>query len=151
MGISFNFFDKAAAENEEIEKLVAKEKAAMTEEEKKAEEEKLQADFEKLLAAAELHIAEKQKQIDKKKIEEFRRFSKMAVAVAQVFELNVDIHDSSNGLYGVIAFKADSIMLVKAAPELAKKTFAELLAAATETIITQKQEQIEIQLSYDFY
>ena len=66
MGISFNFFDKAAAENQEIEMLVAKEKAAMTEEEKKAEEEKLKADFEKLLQKAELNIVEKQKQIDKK-------------------------------------------------------------------------------------
>lgn len=151
MGISFNFFDKAVAEMEEIEKLVAEENAAMTEEEKKAEEEKTKAEFEKILQKAELNIAKKQKQIDKKKMEEFRRLSKMAVGVAQIFELNVDIHDSSNGLYGIIAFKADSVMLVKDAPELAKKSFAALVAAATETIISQKQDLIEIQLSYDFY
>lgn len=151
MGISFNFYDKAAAEDAEIEKIVQAENAAMTEEEKKAEQEQMKIEFAEILRKAELDIGEKQQRIDQEKIKAFRELSKLAVSVAKDLELNVEIYDSENGLYGGIKFKADSIMIVEAVPELVKKAFVAVLAAATETLIFNREDYIEISMTYNFY
>jgi hypothetical protein len=151
MGISFNFFDKAAAEDAEIAKRVEEENAALTEEERAAEQEQRKIEFEELLRQAEINIAAKQKQINKGKVKAFRELSKLAVRVAKDLELNVEIYDSENGLYGGIRFRAESIMIVEAVPEPVKKTFAAIIAAATETLIYTKQEYIELSMTYNFY
>ena len=150
MGISFNFFDKAAAEDAEIAKIV-EEKAAMTEEERKQEEEIVKAEFKEILRKAKLNIAAKQKRIDEEKVKAFRELSKLAVRVAKDLELNVEIYDSENGLYGGIKFKAESIMIVEAVPELVKKAFVAVMAAADETLICKREEYIEIAMTYNFY
>jgi len=151
MGISFNFFDKAAAEDAEIAKLVEEENAAMTEEERKAEAELRKAEITEIIRQAELNIAEKQKQINQKKVKAFRELSKLAVRLAKDLELNVEIYDSENGLYGGIKFKAESIMIVEAVPEPVKKAFAAVIAAADETLILNREEYIEVSMTYNFY
>ena len=151
MGISFNFFDKDAAEDLEIEKIVEAEKAAMTEEQKKAEEQKAKEEFAEILKQAELNIAAKQKRIKAEKVKAYRELSKLAVRVAKDLELNVELYDSENGLYGGIKFKAESIMIVEAVPELIKKAFVAVLAAADETLICKREEYIEIAMTYNFY
>ena len=151
MGISFNFNDKHLAEMEEMEREIEAEKAAMTEEEKEAEKKQVELEFEQLLKMAQKDISEKQKKIDSKKVEEFKELSKLAVGVAGILELNIDIKVSENGLYGDIDIKADSIMIVKAAPKEAKQGFAMMIAAATETMIFSREDYIEMNLLYDFY
>lgn len=151
MGISFRFNDKSKAEWEEIKKEVEKENAAMTEEERAAEKQKLESDFEKLLKKAQENVEEKQKRIDSQKVQAFRELSKLAVAIAGIVELNIDIKDSENGLYGMINLTADDVMIVKETPIEAKRGFAALIGAATETMIFSKNNCIEIRLSYDFY
>ena len=151
MGISFKFNDKSKADWEEIEKEVEKENAAMTEEERAAEKKRLDIEFEKLLEKAQANIEEKQKKIDSQKIQDFRELSKLAVAIAGILELNIEIKDSDNGLYGMIHLTTDDVMIVKETPIEAKKGFAALIGAATETMIFSKNNCIEIRLSYDFY
>lgn len=151
MGISFRFNDKSKAELEELAKEVERENAAMTEEERAAEKIRLDNEFEKLLEKAQANIEEKQKRIDGQKVQAFREISKLAVAVAGILELNIEIKDSDNGLYGMIHITADDIMIVKETPIEAKKGFAALIGAATETMIFNKNNCIEIRLSYDFY
>jgi hypothetical protein len=51
----------------------------------------------------------------------------------------------------MIHITADDIMIVKETPIEAKKGFAALIGAATETMIFNKNNCIEIRLSYDFY
>lgn len=150
MNISFNFNDKSREELEEIAKEVAAEKAKLTVEELEKENQKLQEDFEKLLIAAEKNVAEKQKRIDQKKIDQFRVVCSMAIQAAKDFDLNVEVKDSSNELYGVIKFQADSIMIVGAAPKSLKKRFCQVLEAADEILIDNKGDKVEIMLSYDF-
>lgn len=151
MGISFRFNDKSKAELEELAKEVERENATMTEEERAAEKIRLDNEFEKLLEKAQTNIEEKQKRIDGQKVQAFRELSKLAVAVAGILELNIEIKDSDNGLYGMIHITADDIMIVKESPIEAKKGFAALIGAATETMIFNKNNCIEIRLSYDFY
>lgn len=151
MGISFNFNDQYLAEMEEIERKIDAERATMTVEERQAEKQQLEIEFKQILKKAEDLLTENQKNIDGKKIEEFKATCKLAFAISGILNLNIDIKESANGLYGAINIKADYIMILKEAPIEAKKGFAMLIAAATETIISGKEDNVEINLRYDFY
>ena len=71
--------------------------------------------------------------------------------VHAVHDFNIEIKDSDNGLYGMIHLTTDDVMIVKETPIEAKRGFAALIGAATETMIFNKNNCIEIRLSYDFY
>ena len=151
MGISYKFFDKAEAENEEIAKAVEAERAAMTDEEREKEKQKALSDVEMLMEMAERNISEKQKHISEEKVTAFRELSKVAVKLAEVLELNVDIEDSENGLYGIIKFSADSIIIVEFTPVYAKKALSDMIAAASEILVSYIEDKIELLLTYNFY
>ena len=151
MGISYKFFDKAEAENEEIAKAVEAERAAMTDEEREKEKQKALSDVEMLMEMAERNISEKQKHISEEKVTAFRELSKVAVKLAEVLELNVDIEDSDNGLYGIIKFSAESIIIVEFTPEYAKKALSNMIATASETLISYIEDKVELLLTYNFY
>ena len=151
MGISYKFFDKAEAENNEIAKTIETERAAMTEEEQEKEKEKALSEVEMLIEMSEKYIAEKQKRISEEKVAAFRELSDIAVKVAEILELNVDIEDSVNGLYGIIKFSAESIIIVEFTPEYAKKALSDMIATASETLVSYIEDKIELLLTYNFY
>jgi len=151
MGISYKFFDKAEAENNEIAKTIETERAAMTEEEQEKEKEKALSEVEMLIEMSEKYIAEKQKRISEEKVAAFRELSDIAVKVAEILELNVDIEDSENGLYGIIKFSAESIIIVEFTPEYAKKALSDMIATASETLVSYIEDKIELLLTYNFY
>jgi len=151
MGISYKFFDKAEAENNEIAKTIETERAAMTEEEQEKEKEKALSEVEMLIEMSEKYIAEKQKRISEEKVAAFRELSDIAVKVAEILELNVDIEESENGLYGIIKFSAESIIIVEFTPEYAKKALSDMIATASETLVSYIEDKIELLLTYNFY
>ena len=151
MGISYKFFDKAEAENDEIAKTIEAQRAAMTEEEMEEQKAKALSDVEMIIEMAEKNISEKQKRISEEKVAAFRELSNVAIKVAEILELNVDIEDSENGLYGIIKFSADSIIIVEFTPVYAKKALSDMIAAASETLVSYIEDKIELLLTYNFY
>lgn len=150
MNISFMFNDISKKEIEEIKREVDTKEALFGDKEKELQKKKNQEEFNKILIEYEKKVADKQKRIDQSKVKQFREVCKSALYAAKDFELNIEIKEKINDLYGSIKLEADCIMLLDIAPKVAKKRFCQVLEAADEILINSKDNMVEILLNYNF-
>ena len=148
MMIECKYYDINLARTEQMEKEIAEEKAALTEEEKLRQQKESDEGYKEIVRRGKEHERKYKKVPDAGKVEQFVRLQKAALRMAKMADMNINVMKMDDDTYGYIELAYNHCWFIQDMPRSCFTTMAALYEKA-HSIYTETQDNRVLQ-KFDF-
>ena len=148
MMIECKYYDISLARTEQMEKEIAEEKAALTEEEKLRQQKESDEGYKEIVRRGKEHERKYKKVPDAGKVEQFVRLQKAALRMAKMADMNINVMKMDDDTYGYIELAYNHCWFIQDMPRSCFTTMAALYEKA-HSIYTETQDNRVLQ-KFDF-
>ena len=148
MMIECKYYDISLARTEQMEKEIAEEKAALTEEEKLRQQKESDEGYKEIVRRGKEHARKYKKVPDAGKVEQFVQLQKVALRMAKMADMNITVMKMDDDTYGYIELAYNHCWFIQDMPRSCFTTMAALYEKA-HSIYTETQDDRVLQ-KFDF-
>ena len=148
MMIECKYYDISLARTEQMEKEIAEEKAALTEEEKLRQQKESDEGYKEIVRRGKEHERKYKKVPDAGKAEQFVQLQKVALRMAKRADMNITVMKMDDDTYGYIELAYNHCWFIQDMPRSCFTTMAALYEKA-HSIYTETQDDRVLQ-KFDF-
>lgn len=148
MMIECKYYDISLARTEQMEKEIAEEKAALTEEEKLRQQKESDEGYKEIVRRGKEHERKYKKVPDAGKVEQFVQLQKAALRMAKMADMNITVMKMDNDTYGYIELAYNHCWFIQDMPRSCFTTMVALYEKA-HSIYTETQDD-KVQQKFDF-
>ena len=148
MMIECKYYDISLARTEQMEKELAEEKAALTEEEKLRQQKESDEGYKEIVRRGKEHERKYKKVPDAGKVEQFVQLQKVALRMAKRADMNITVMKMDDDTYGYIELAYNHCWFIQDMPRSCFTTMAALYEKA-HSIYTETQDDRVLQ-KFDF-
>ena len=148
MMIECKYYDISLARTEQMEKEIAEEKAALTEEEKLRQEKESDEGYKEIVRRGKEHERKYKKVPDAGEVEQFVQLQKAALRMAKMADMNITVMKMDDDTYGYIELAYNHCWFIQDMPRSCFTTMAALYEKAY-SIYTETQDD-KVRQKFDF-
>ena len=148
MMIECKYYDISLARTEQMEKEIAEEKAALTEEEKLRQQKESDEGYKEIVRRGKEHERKYKKVPDAGKVEQFVQLQKAALRMAKMADMNITVMKMDDDTYGYIELAYNHCWFIQEMPRSCFTTMVVLYEKA-HSIYTETQDDKVLQ-KFDF-
>lgn len=148
MMIECKYYDISLARTEQMEKEIAEEEAALTEEEKLRQQKESDEGYKEIVRRGKEHERKYKKVPDAGKVEQFVQLQKAALRMAKMADMNITVMKMDDDTYGYIELAYNHCWFIQEMPRSCFTTMVALYEKA-HSIYTETQDNRVLQ-KFDF-
>ena len=148
MMIECKYYDISLARTEQMEKEIAEEEAALTEEEKLRQQKESDEGYKEIVRRGKEHERKYKKVPDAGEVEQFVQLQKAALRMAKMADMNITVMKMDDDTYGYIELAYNHCWFIQDMPRSCFTTMAALYEKAY-SIYTETQDDKVLQ-KFDF-
>ena len=142
MMIECKYYDISLARTEQMEKEIAEEKAALTEEEKLRQQKESDEGYKEIVRRGKEHERKYKKVPDAGKVEQFVQLQKAALRMAKMADMNITVMKMDDDTYGYIELAYNHCWFIQEMPRSCFTTMAALYEKAHSIYTEAKGDKV---------